>query len=364
MMSSRIRKIAVIAYELPSPKERTGGVSHFNHRFCNMLSERGYDVTAFTVRPEVPGAEYRVKVIPGERAGGRLNRYYKAPLQARGLELGEYDLVVSSGDDWAMRRGRSPWIRIMHGSAWRELQHNKRPLRKANLALLYLLELLSSLRADVTLFNSRDTRKLYPRRKKDRIVHLPVDTRVFYPIDSSEKMADPPTLLFVGGLDSRKRGGWLLELFVTRIRPALPNARLWMVCDPGKPCEGVEYFQHASIEQLAELYRRANVFCMPSTYEGFGIPYLEAMASGTLVVTTPNPGAEELLEDGRYGWIVSDEELADALIRALERPESHAKWTEPALEWARSHDWSVMLQQFLNEEPVIKNADSFAAKGG
>ncbi|RIE03797.1 glycosyltransferase family 4 protein [Cohnella faecalis] len=232
------------------------------------------------------------------------------------------------------------------------------------MALLYLLELLSSLRADVTLFNSRDTRKLYPRRKKDRIVHLPVDTRVFYPIDSSEKMADPPTLLFVGGLDSRKRGGWLLELFVTRIRPALPNARLWMVCDPGKPCEGVEYFQHASIEQLAELYRRANVFCMPSTYEGFGIPYLEAMASGTLVVTTPNPGAEELLEDGRYGWIVSDEELADALIRALERPESHAKWTEPALEWARSHDWSVMLQQFLNEEPVIKNADSFAAKGG
>ncbi|MER3405656.1 MAG: hypothetical protein C4289_11280, partial [Chloroflexota bacterium] len=42
-----------------------------------------------------------------------------------------------------------------------------------------------------------------------------------------------------------------------------------------------------------------------SAYEGFGRPYIEAMACGTPVVATPNPGALEVLEGGRYGVIVS-----------------------------------------------------------
>lgn len=339
-------KIAVVAFELPSPSERTGGVSHFNHRLCNMLAEQGYDVTAFTVQHEVPDARYRIATVPGKRRGGRLGRYYAAPLQARKLDLSGFDLVLSSGDDWAMRRGPAPWIRIMHGSARREMRFAKRPIRKINLLFLYGLELLSALRSTVNLFNSEDTMRLYPSRRQDRIVHLPVDTRLFYPGVKDES----PTLLFVGALDSRKRGRWLRDLFVSRIRPAVPNARLWMVCDEDEPFEGVEYIRMPETERLAQLYRRATVFCMPSTYEGFGIPYLEAMASGTLVVTTPNPGAKELLADGLYGRIVSDDELSSALALALAEPESHDKWTVPALRWAKEHDWSVLLSEFLRAE--------------
>ena len=56
---------------------------------------------------------------------------------------------------------------------------------------------------------------------------------------------------------------------------------------------GVKVFPRLPEADLQDLYRRAWVFCLPSTYEGFGIPYIEAMASGTPVVATRNAGALE-----------------------------------------------------------------------
>ncbi len=64
--------------------------------------------------------------------------------------------------------------------------------------------------------------------------------------------------------------------------------------------------------QLADLYRRAWVFAYPSTYEGFGLPYLEAMASGTAVVATPSAAAGRFLADG-LGRIVADADFGSTV---------------------------------------------------
>lgn len=338
-------RIAVVAFELPRLGQKTGGVSHFNHRLCSALAEMGHDVTAFTSQQPIPGTDYRVEVIEeaGAERKGRFYRYYVAPLRSRKIDFSPYDLVLSSGDDWAMRRSGAKWVRIMHGSALREAQHNRRMVRKVNLSFLYLLEVLSSLRSTATLYNSADTGKLYPSRPADKVVHLPVDRRTFYPGPKAEQ----PTLLFVGGLDSRKRGRWVLKLFTDWIKPRLPDARLWMVSEQGPDVEGVSYFQNLDLDELAGLYRQAHVFTMPSTYEGFGIPYLEAMASGTLVVTTPNPGANEILDYGKFGIVVQDDQLADALTDALTRPEFYKEKAEQALDWADDHSWPAIIRQYL-----------------
>jgi phosphatidyl-myo-inositol alpha-mannosyltransferase len=141
-----------------------------------------------------------------------------------------------------------------------------------------------------------------------------VDTSVFFPDPAAR--ADRPTLVFVGALGGRKRGGWLLEQFGKDIRPHHPDAELHMVCEPGPSQPGVVYHTGLGDTELAALYRYAWLFASPSTYEGFGLPYIEAMASGTPVVATPNSGSREVLGDGTFGRLPSDEQFAPA-VRAL-----------------------------------------------
>ncbi len=72
--------------------------------------------------------------------------------------------------------------------------------------------------------------------------------------------------------------------------------------------------------ELAELYRRAGALILPSRYEGFGVPALEAMASGTPVVLSGDEALREVAGDaGIYG------ELSDGVGRALAERERYAR---------------------------------------
>lgn len=338
-------KIAVIAFEMITPNQRTGGVSHFNYRLCTKLSEMGHTVTAITMNSSLDNVNFNIKSLSKSRdINNRFHRYYIAPLSGRKINIDDYDMVISNGDDWAMQRTGKPWIRIMHGSSMRERQHNHRLLRRINLTIQYLLEKYSSKRSTVTLFNSKDTQILYKQRKQDEVVHLPVDRGLFYPGEKEKE----PTILFVGALDTRKRGRMLRDMYLSDIKKQIPDCKLWMVCNSGESFDGITYYSKLSNEELAELYRRAHVFCMPSTYEGFGLPYLEALASGTLVVTTPNPGANEILANGEHGLIVEDNLLASSIINALRNLEEYELMVRKGLNFADSQSWESVLNKYLS----------------
>jgi phosphatidyl-myo-inositol dimannoside synthase len=72
------------------------------------------------------------------------------------------------------------------------------------------------------------------------------------------------------------------------------------------------------LPMLITIYRAADLFVMPSTGEGFGIAFLEAMASGTPAVGLAVAGAQDALADGELGTAVTESELAVVLARALE----------------------------------------------
>jgi len=77
---------------------------------------------------------------------------------------------------------------------------------------------------------------------------------------------------------------------------------------------------YVSDERLAALYRGAACLVQPSLHEGFGLPVVEAMASGIPVVTLPDPALLEVVGDAAV--VVEEADLADGIRRALAERES------------------------------------------
>ena len=89
-------------------------------------------------------------------------------------------------------------------------------------------------------------------------------------------------------------------------------------------------------ERLAALYRGAVCLVQPSRHEGFGLPVVEAMASGTPVVTVADPALVEVAGDAAL--VVPEESLADGIRRALEDRE---RLVAAGLERARAFSWEA-----------------------
>jgi glycosyltransferase involved in cell wall biosynthesis len=95
-------------------------------------------------------------------------------------------------------------------------------------------------------------------------------------------------------------------------------------------------------ERLAELYRNAACLVQSSRYEGFGLPVLEAMASGTPVVAVPEPALREVA--GEAAVFVEVDALADGIRRALAERD-RLGWE--GLERARRFSWRVAAERTL-----------------
>ena len=93
---------------------------------------------------------------------------------------------------------------------------------------------------------------------------------------------------------------------------------------------------YVPLERLAELYRGAACLVQASRHEGFGLPVVEAMASGTPVVTVPDPALVEVAGDAAV--VVPEDELADGIRRAVAERDRLAA---AGLERARSFSWEA-----------------------
>jgi glycosyltransferase involved in cell wall biosynthesis len=109
---------------------------------------------------------------------------------------------------------------------------------------------------------------------------------------------------------------------------------------------GVRVLGRLDDEALADVYRRAWVFCLPSTYEGFGIPYAEAMLSGLPVVATPNPGSDYVTDGGKAGIITHDRDLGRTLARVLGDERERARMRRAGLQRAELFDLRAVADRY------------------
>jgi glycosyltransferase involved in cell wall biosynthesis len=173
-----------------------------------------------------------------------------------------------------------------------------------------------------------------------RVIHLAVDHGRFSP-DGRDR---EPFLLYPANLWPHKNHQRLFQAFAL-VRARRPELRLVLTgADHARRRfpTGVESRGHVPIEELVELYRSAAALVYPSLYEGFGIPCLEAMASGCPVACARIASLPEVCGDAAVYFDPSlVEDIARAIDDVLAKPPAGGVERAARFTWddcARRHD--------------------------
>ncbi|MEZ4770948.1 MAG: glycosyltransferase family 1 protein [Caldilineales bacterium] len=200
------------------------------------------------------------------------------------------------------------------------------------------------------------------RASPDRcvVVHEGVEKDTFHPAAAGDQTADPPTILFVGGSFANKNRRRALAAFARLTNATtLPHRMVLVGPDdlsdaellsqhPDLDIRRVRRVAHVSQQELAHLYRSADLFLFPSLAEGFGLPVLEAMASGTPVVTSRASSLPEVAGDAALLVDPTDTDaIAAAVGHALADPTLHRRLRTAGLARAAQFTWQTAAQQTL-----------------
>jgi glycosyltransferase involved in cell wall biosynthesis len=169
-------------------------------------------------------------------------------------------------------------------------------------------------------------------------------------------------ILFVGTLEPRKNIDGLLRAY-TMLRADLPDApplviagqrgwlyeQLFALGEELGVAPHVTWLEGVPYDDLPALYSGAALLCLPSYYEGFGFPPLEAMACGTPAVVADRASLPEVVGDA--GLLIEPDDpasIADALERLLTDSTLHADLRQRGLARVISFDWVETAQQVLS----------------
>lgn len=225
--------------------------------------------------------------------------------------------------------------------------------------------------ADGIIADSEATRKdlearLGVKRERVTVVHLAADP-VFRPLSSEATQAvlaryglERGYVLFVGTWEPRKNLPALVEA-VARLRDLGEPRQLVIAGRPGwlydeiyeriaarRLADQTHFIERVPVEDLAALYNGALLLAMPSFYEGFGLPALEAMQCGTPPVVAGRASLPEVVGDA--GLLVDPDDV-DTLVSAFRRIATdatlRASLVQTGLERARTFTWRKAAQETL-----------------
>ena len=176
--------------------------------------------------------------------------------------------------------------------------------------------------AHTILVPSRYSARTFPAHLQPRLLLAPLLGRAQARGEVRLARNTPFTVGVLGGHPLRKGYLYLLEAWR---KLALPDARLLIrsssdfsayprLAELLKATPNVEIIEY--VPDIAEFYRRCDLFVLPSMDDGFGMALFEAMANGVPAIATRNCGASELLTDGVDGLVIdagSTEQLAAAM---------------------------------------------------
>ena len=336
------------------PPDTFTGVAIQVHRLANALTDAGHEVSVYTHTAQPAEARYRVLPIdlPGLRTALRLIPFLKRiwyPFWYRRLDMDGYHAVHVHGDGGFIRY-RGNFVRTFYGTAALEFRYARTWKGKLAQGFSYWMEKREARRCRITVGISPHV-----------AAHLPgVDHVIPCMLDGAADRSGTakttyPSLIFLGSRLSRKRGEEALEIF-RGLRKTHPDLRLNYVGPQAEidslrmrsGYDGVSFHARISQQELDDLYAKSWIYLCLSSYEGFGVGIIEAMAHSCLVITSPHPGSEYLVRDGDTG-LLAPLEGAQALVeRMLLDGDARAEITRRAREFSQRFHPAVVAASYAD----------------
>ena len=328
------------------------------------LIDLGHDVEVFRPRRGTPS-------LSGRR---RFNR--ALPQRIHSIEPA--DLIVGfdlDGIDWGSARpAGSRYVVALKGVAADEARFSRSPEEHRLLSSLARLEQRNARTADRVVVPSAYSAQVVRREygipeEALRVVPEPIDLALWSPSPNAPPPAVAkdgpgrrPTLLSVARQYPRKDTATLLRAMVL-LRDEIPDAHLRIVGDGPElgnlaslagelQLDGSVTF-HGAIPDDADLrrcYAEADIFCLPSLQEGFGIVFLEAMAAALPIVAARAGAVPEVVPDGEVGWLVPPADppaLAAALLTLVRDPAMRRSMGASGLRRVQDFDLLPVASAFI-----------------
>lgn len=234
--------------------------------------------------------------------------------------------------------------------------HTKRAVQMAD----KIIAPSEATKKDIIKFHKIDENKI-------KVIHHGA-TRPALPYQAKEYKNNQSYLLFVGQIQPRKNLIRLIEAFelIKEKNKKYPNLKLviaggkgWMANRTYEKARKSEFSKDiifigkASNEHLAELYQNALIFIMPSLYEGFGLPVLEAMSFAVPCAVSDNSSLAEIVDDhGLLFDAYSSPDIAQKISMFLNNDILRKDFSQRSLQNAKKFSWMESARKTLE---VFKN---------
>jgi len=344
-------------------------------RYTRVLAEKLVETASADDRLRLFYLDYRRKVVANPLPGADSKAFRLLPgrvLQRCWRHLGwpAFDMLAGAADVFhftnfimpPLRRGRSV-VTIFDMSFERYPQFAEdRNLRYLRAGLRRTVERADAI-ITISQFSADEIAALLPA-SRGKLHAIPLGISETFSRADADAIAalrqrlglTRPYLLTVGTIEPRKNLPFLVEVFERLNQPDLELVIAGMAgwkCEPiferfrnSSLAERIRYLEYVPDGSLAALYSGAEFFVVPSHYEGFGFPPLEAMACGTPVVSSSGGSLPEVL--GAAACVMPDFEVAhwsDAIGALLQDTQRKAKLAAVGLQQSAGYRWEKTAQE-------------------
>jgi UDP-glucose:(heptosyl)LPS alpha-1,3-glucosyltransferase len=336
----------------------TGGSERYAVEITRRLRDWGHDIHLFARRCDekyIKGISFYQ--VPSRRTfSSVVDSFYFAKKVARMLEGKEFDVIHSHERGWQQD------VLTVHTSTYKSGLYKYSLIRRLDQTYLsyrswlYLWmerrQMRTSHLVAVSEVIRQDIARYYNRTEDVAVIPPGVDIEFFHPSFAAENReqvreeenisSDDMVVIFVGA-EFRRKG---LDCLIPAIGPGMRllvigrGERMNHYRDLAVKCgaaDRVHFVGH--VEDVRRYYAAADVFVLPSLFEGFGMTILEAMACGLPVVSSRNTGGAGLIENGRNGFVFHTQNEVPGILQNLIEVDLRKRIGHEARKTAEEYNW-------------------------